>query len=153
MGVDGGGIFSENSSLTVQSCEFSLNFSTEWYDGGGAIYYQGDPDNPELWLSIVDCTFEDNWCAYQGGAIKLDSAFYFIRDTLIHGNTAGYAGGGLWISGSSGTLVNTEMTGNFSEDDMSSYNGGGCVYLSEGECRMENCLITGNESCSSGGVD
>jgi predicted outer membrane repeat protein len=84
---DGGAIYNNGGTLTLESCIFSGNrvmtLSTSYYgNGGGAICSNNT-------LTIRGCTFYGNTSNYRGGAVYFSSSGTLtLTGNLFYGNTA-----------------------------------------------------------------
>jgi predicted outer membrane repeat protein len=84
----------EGRTVTLESCIFSGNRTSDTYANGGAIYKVGSGT-----LNVKGCTFYDNRAGYYGGAIYLGAGTLTLAGNLFYGNTANsgpvvYRGGG-----------------------------------------------------------
>ena len=115
----GGGIecLDVSSALTITDSTLNTNAASYYY--GGAI----DADNCELELDEVG--FDGN-SAVRGGAIYIDSSFDAV-DVDITNSSVSYAGGGIYLTLSSGESCT--MSGGSIEDNSAGSYGGG-VYAS-----------------------
>ena len=77
------------------------------------------------------------WSAYLGGSLT-------VNNCVIAGNTAAYAGGGIFFSGGSLTLNNSVLSGNSAGS-----NGGGIA--NHGTMTVSNCTFSGNSAHGFGG--
>jgi hypothetical protein len=153
----GGAIFCHWSSPTIRNCIISNNDADYW--GGGGIYCTYSS------LIISNTIFEDN-SGHHGGGILCDYSNILIDGCIFNGNRA-YSGGGIFIRyNSSGTIVNSAITGNnrtgincfeskLTFDGCVIANnrggGGGGVWASKSDVNFRNCLIAENYSTHYGG--
>jgi hypothetical protein len=152
----GGGIYSSNSSLTIERNDIHNNIG----GGGGGIYIDGGS------CEIIDNTIEHNTKlgenASSGGGIYCSSGTHTIRGNTINGNYGGN-GGGIYIEGSG--LVEDNIISNNEADyagpmvaaqgiasppDQPAGFGGG-IYCS-GAITVSGNRITGNNSFCGGGI-
>lgn len=167
-----GGIVQKNTSNRVEDEAYKQIYSA----GGGILAYAGSTVN----LSN-DATVAENSAAEIGGGISLGSNQAGATNTLnmtggiIDGNTAGAAGGGLFIQGglsngtqskayiSAGQIINNKMDGSGITDNRF---GGGGIYVNgvanpwnyqgntyygaNGELHLTNVLINDNTSTLQG---
>ncbi len=96
--LNGGGIYSEFSSVSIDACVFTDNYAAQ---NGGAIYFGDLGDAAPLdyaGTSITNCSFEGNK-GYYGGAVYSDGASPSISNSQFISN--GYDLGFSGINGSS----------------------------------------------------
>ena len=94
----------------VERCAFQSNLST---DDGGALFLR-DPD-----VRILESSFDGNLTNDQGGAIRTNGAGTVEVDACSFvGNTAGVAGGGLWIASSVAVSVKDSLFDENAPDDV-----------------------------------
>lgn len=99
---------------------------------------------------VTDNTITNNDAPALGGGLAISGGVQTVDNNTLQDNTAGFAGGGAWLapagSGSSVSLTNSTISGNFT----AGYGGG--VYLSGyyGDpgvpLTIANCTISGNEN-------
>ena len=109
----GGGMYLDDSSLTVSSCTFTTNSAT--YYGGGM--YILDSSSPV----VANCVFQDNTASqFHGGGICCWNSSPIIVNNTIVNNTTDDNGGGIYASPtSSPTITNNIIVSN------TATNGGG----------------------------
>jgi hypothetical protein len=99
---DGGGIYNDHGTLTVEACTISDNGALEF---GGGIY--NDAGDGEAVLEITDSTISDNFSVGTGGGIDNDgtlgNAHLKIVKSTMDGNSS--TGGG-------GIINTTNLSGN-----------------------------------------
>jgi len=162
-GGNGGGV-SANGALTIErslvtgnrsgsggvagaviSCGgmFCYSFAGNAGDGGGVIVTDGS-------LNLVATTVQGNQSPdWAGGVYCHHNSTCTIRDTTIVGNSAGFRGGGLTVTGASttATVTNTTVSGN----TVSAVNGmGGGVSGFSGALLLEFVTVAGNSASASG---
>lgn len=129
----GGAIFSRGP-MTLHDVIFSRNMAGAQ---GGAIYSEGD-------LTIQQSELYLNEAGRDGGAIVSTQAFTMTR-SLVDQNTSIGRGGGIWIDGGSGTIVQSAITANRArEDNGQSISGQGGGIYSNGDLTIENTTISSN---------
>ncbi|MHC4500051.1 MAG: lamin tail domain-containing protein, partial [Planctomycetota bacterium] len=128
----GGGMYNDQGSPTVTSCEFSLN-SARICGAGMYNYFSGV-------IIISDCTFSDNSAGYEGGAIFNWISDPILTNSVFSGNTAGGDGGGMFTNHGFATLGNCT----FSENTADRYGGG--IYNAKlyDDVVLTNCIFWGN---------
>lgn len=162
----GGGIFiSRSSSVSINISTITENTST--LVGGGINIYQSDD------VSINNSTVSGNTALVSnGGGISVGqtnqddagSENFLINSSTVsnnvalntsrlQGSTIGGSGGGIYISGSSGIIINSTISGNFANRDR--YAGGGIGTSSGTSVNLYSSTIVNNRSIvsrpSSGG--
>ena len=161
----GGGIYSEQSSITVYETEFKEN---EGYFGGGVgisntmeavflncrfldnsagygagiLTYSGGAD-------LFGCEFSNNISTYSGGGLYDDANTRIsMRDCMFESNSAGGDSGGVYIGCNtySDCILDSCIIRN-----NSAVNAGGLQIASPGVCQVNNCIIEDNAASSNGG--
>ncbi|MBZ0266756.1 right-handed parallel beta-helix repeat-containing protein, partial [bacterium] len=135
---DGGGVFTQQSSLSATLCVFRENSS----GAGGGGFYSFDED-----VSILNgCTFVGN-SSEAGGGAYLETSFARIIDCEFTGNTADN-GGALFISlYSVPELKGCTFTGNGA-----SPHSGGAIDCWQSTLSVEDCEFRGNTATLDGGA-
>jgi hypothetical protein len=133
---NGGGMFNQNSSPTIQNCHFLINRGSTGSYGGGM--YNDATSNPTL----TNCTFTGN-SAREGGAIfnQASNKVTITNCTFSSnsGSTAAIVGGTLILSNS--TFAN----------NISSIGNGGAIRIGTNST-FTNCLFSGNQIVGLGGA-
>lgn len=127
----GGGLFIQDSQLTVRNCTFAGNYA--WR--GGAVSVENSTPR------IEDCYFFNNDAEQSGGAIytlaggapKIVGCDFYVNEA--HAN---YGGAIANSEGNNGIAVNCRFMSNRANW------GGGGVYTSNGNFTVTNCTFTGN---------
>lgn len=156
--------------------------SLQFIRGGGVTTVAGgaietsDGNNPTNinQIDIIDCTFEDNVCSFEGGAIfneyskatVINSIFknnngglyggavatisgsLVAVNTVIASNDCGGAGGGLYFFGSSGKVINCTITKNHSGDVA-----GGIQLENNSQLDLSNSIVVSNSAQNGTGPD
>lgn len=136
----GGAATTLSGLLEVTRSTFSGN-STAF--SGGALYERHG-------ATITDSTFSNNSAARQGGAIQAN-LFMVVSGSTFVGNTSVREGGAVGQVSNKGMLfVNSTFSGN--QVTGSSSNGGGAIFLDDGDVTIVNCTITGNSANVNGGI-
>jgi VCBS repeat-containing protein len=110
----GGGIsiVGAASTLTLINSTVSANATSVGADGqGGGVYF----DSSGGILTLVNSTISGNRAVAigtSGGGLRIANATAYIYNSTIVGNTASGAGGGVTMSATMSTLVNTVVAGN-----------------------------------------
>jgi predicted outer membrane repeat protein len=83
LATDYGAAIRNSGTLTLESCIFSGNRTTENYASGGAVYSTNT-------LTIRGCTFYNNSSSYYGGAVDFSASgkTLTLEGNLFYGNTA-----------------------------------------------------------------
>ncbi len=131
---DGGGMYNNNSNPTVTNCTFSGNTADN--DGGGMYNNNSSP-------KVVNCTFSGN-TASNGGGMHNDNSSPTVANCTFSGNTAGF-GGGVYNNSYSPTVVNCTFSGNTADMD------GGGMYNYDCSPTVVNCTFSGNTANVDGG--
>ncbi|MCL2006184.1 MAG: autotransporter domain-containing protein [Planctomycetaceae bacterium] len=164
---NGGAIFSESSSITINDrAEFSGNSVT--LGGGGAIW--AAVGSVAIGNSAI---FENNTVTYSGGAIYALGDITMNNDAVVEGNTAGTSGGALFSSSgiitlgdrvrfgnnTAGSSIGGAMVANFVTvgtdaefSNNSARSDGGAIYSTNSATIGDRAEFTGNESGASGGA-
>ncbi len=95
-------------------------------------------------------TISNNEATYAGGGVYVggSTASFTMTGGTISNNTSGYFGGGVYVNGGS---TFTMTGGTISNNEATIYYGGG-VYILSGAFIMESGTISNNEASSGGGV-
>ena len=133
-GIQGGGLYSENSSLEVVDCLFTDN--TASHRGGGLGVNSST-------VTVSGCTFIGNEGSHGGGLGLLDSSGLVTR-CIFEDNSVYNAGGGLIITDSDAEIEYCQFTGN-----QASYGGG--LTINDSDIVIRFCTINGNTAENSGG--
>jgi hypothetical protein len=133
----GGGI-NNQGTLTVTSCSFLSNTSTD--DVGGGIANDGT-------LTITNSTFEDNSAAI-GGGIDNEGTLTVTGSTIESNTATDSAGGGIDNEdGGTATITSTTLTSN------SAFSvGGGIFYSGTSPMTVTDCTLSSNTARSGGGI-
>lgn len=166
----GGGILVSNSSMTIENCTFTDNYSA---NGGGAIAHSSGGASSTGVLNILNCTLISNRGGF-GSALYLRGTQSSVIDCNISNNegkaavyidngncimdrcvisenlTAATSMGTLEVGqyGGSASIYNSLFTGNLSE----SYSAIHIYYNSPDENKIWNCTVAGNKTTSSNSV-
>jgi len=105
----GGGMYLNNSSLTVTNCIFTGNLASL---NGGGMYILND-SSP----TVANCIFEDNTvegpsASHGGGIYCWSSGSPTIINNTIANNEANVNGGGIYTATTSPTITNNIIVGN-----------------------------------------
>ncbi len=132
---EGGGIYSVNSSPTIDRCVMVGNLAS--YRGGGLYLHAGRP-------TITNCKITDN-SAGEGGGMHAAFSNFKIADSMVTGNVATqgtYAnyGGGISCSGPAAPqITNCTITGNTAR------NGAGLNESHGSTPNVVQCIVFGNQ--------
>lgn len=174
----GGAILADGENLTVEHSVFLYNeayygggaiaFDTKYIEASGPVgelriddtvffynsaYYNGGAvfvDNAVNVVEITNSTFEDNF-ADKGGAIFFDEVdSVAIADSVLTGNAAREAGGGIFLYSQTGDLdiVGTTIEGS----RMKGGQGGGLFVLEGGDVLIDESTISNNSASDGAGV-
>lgn len=138
-GADGGAIFSQQSTVTIESSTLTDNHGNS---RGGVIY------NVAGSLTVINSTFSNNTArfddAHAGGAIYNAGGTLTVVNSTITGNTGVLYGGGIYSGSAAATIINSTITNN------AAWWGGGLAVT--GEVTVINSIIAGN-TARLGGAD
>ena len=151
---NGGGIYCDNSNLTVINCAIIGNSAR--YNGGG-IYGRNSR------LTISDCTVTAN-SSMSGGGICCGGSWdghwglFTITNCTVTANNS-RSGGGIYCGGE-GTrygpggifrITNCTISGNSADGQSSSYGGG--IYCEDDNIfKLVDCIIAGNTASNGGAI-
>lgn len=90
--IEGGAIYSNLSTVSIESCVFRDNTATE--GGGGAISATGGS------LTIVNSIFINNVASEKGGAVQAMDLVLQVSDETLFRNNKASEGGGVFCAGS-----------------------------------------------------
>jgi hypothetical protein len=127
--VAGGGLYADDLSTTVSSCQF-INNQAEY--GGGIFQNSNDT------LNMSGSTLADNTATDYGGGAYLAGIAYIDNSTFA-GNQAEY-GGGL-ISYTTLTMANCTISTNIAT---ATSDAGGGIYANTGNTTLYNTIVSGN---------
>ncbi len=134
--VNGGGIYCDNSSPSLENITISGN-NAVW---GGGIYCEMD-SNPNLQNVTISGNIADT-----GGGIYCNNSNPSLEYVTVTGNyVSGLDGGGIYCYYSSPSLENVTITDNVSE-----YGGG--LYCYQSSPNLVNVTITGHATSFGGGI-
>ena len=147
---NGGGVFNDQSTLTIASCTISGNqISGE----GGGIHNTGT-------LTLLDSTVSSNQAFFGGGFSMGGGISNTGSMTIINGSVASnfcnIAGGGIWNEGMM-TITDTAISGNEANGGHQPGHGGGIANI--GKLTIQNSVISNNSAepnlydGSGGGID
>eukprot|EP00127_Corallochytrium_limacisporum_P001527 Clim_evm6s64 gene=Clim_evmTU6s64 len=153
------GISTQDNNVTIASCHFQKNFSTE----GGAVVFIGAGGNS---LTIVDSEFYDNDIVSEdtgGTPVQVQGAVVHVRGsqlvvsgrTLFQSNNAGFNGSGGTIylaQGTSNVAFNATFQGGNVEFGENFAGNGGALWLEGRGTLAMTGLFTNNTALESGGA-
>jgi len=125
---DGGGIYNDHATLTINNCAIIGNTAANF---GGGIYSNGGYKIPNAVLSISNSTLSGNSAEQSGGGIFNNGAFsghadLQISNSTVSGNSAVEDGGGIYNAGNAGE--STLEVGNSTFSGNSAQLSGGGIY-------------------------
>jgi predicted outer membrane repeat protein len=144
----GGAIFFEDSpagSPLAVSVEDSL-FLQNSADAGGAIYSSSLTTG-----SINSSHFNNNYASSTGGAISTFNAQISIFNTILENNSAGFDGGGIWVSISPAFIVGNITNSTFNTNSAIIGNGGALYLSASGVAMISSCEFNTNSAISASG--
>lgn len=149
---EGGGLWNSGTgTMTVERSTISGNRASgaEATMGGGGLFQEAGPSGK---LTVSRSEVTDNvadGAAGSGGGILNDQGTLVVERTLVQGNRAVRAGGGIEANVGSTTLGRTDLTGNATGDGPG--NGGGLHLTGAGTVTIERGSVTGNRATNDGG--
>lgn len=170
---DGGGMYVDESNLTLTSCTITDNTAEGTPDEGDNYYYSygGGAYVDESTLTVNGCTISGNSSGYYGGGMYIDDGSAMtLSGGTIEGNIA-HNGGGLYIDSSELTMTSGKIINNIAQpgivDDEpdvenNGWGGGVCLYTDEYDdeydenhatFNFKGGEISGNTAYYGGGVD
>lgn len=129
--LTGGGLYAENTNLTINNCQVTKNFVNNGLGGGICT------NNANVTINNTTIDFNTN-LAGLGGGIYMNFGSLFMNNCTVFGNRAAI-GGGL-DKATIGNVVITNCT--FAYDTADDVAGG--IYINLGNIEANNTLITGN---------
>ena len=163
---NGGAVYSDNSQLKVDGCNFKQNLAGEH---GGAILSYGDyveikassfQENSSLaggavsiegsksigtQAMIQGSEFTNNTGSYYGGGVNCFDITVTVADCIIQNNHSGY-GGGIEFEKATAHLSHCQLLNNYAER-----NGGGLTCDKDMGSFLTHCAITHNTAGEKGG--
>ncbi len=147
--AEGGGLWnSAVGTMTVTDSQFRGNTASgpAADQGGGALFNDGGS------LTVEDSSIRDNdadGTSGSGGGILNNTGELSVTSTLISGNSATRAGGGIEAVAGTTTLQHVTLKGN--DTGPNPGNGGGLHLTGMGTVDIDNSSVTGNRAASEGG--
>ncbi|MDO4586065.1 MAG: choice-of-anchor Q domain-containing protein, partial [Planctomycetia bacterium] len=138
---NGGGIYVETGSLTLQSSLLSNNSA----ELGGAIYSSAKK------LTLTNCSVFDN-AAVDGGGIYNASGALNLTNCLLYANSATSYGGGIYLSSGDLTLTNNTVAENYGFDGVGIYNQSGTLTLYNSIVALNKPTISGDDIYNNAGT-
>ena len=114
---NGGAVYINDGKFRCENCLFGSNKSL---DHGGAVYVESDSE-----VSFEGCTFTGNRAEGYAGAVYCNSSDGTRLSGVYKNNSAGRAGGAIFINGDRVSIQDAEITGNTTGEK------GGGVYVDE----------------------
>lgn len=138
----GGGIYGNDSSLTLTNSTVSKNWAFSGY--GGGIYTISST------LNLTDSTISENEALLVGGIYSDSGSTSTLTNSIVSKNEACY-GGGICASNSTLQLINSTVSENsaFLYDVGVNYGGG--MIIGDSTVTLTNSTISGNEAINDGG--
>jgi subtilisin-like proprotein convertase family protein len=141
-GRDGGGVYQKNGGLIVSTSTISGN---QGRVGGGV--------NATTTTATFDRSTISGNTGFTGGGIVSAQSTTTILNSTVSGNSATNLGGGMWanvIVGNPLMILNSTITRNTSNSDISGGGSGGGIYFGPGTgaVTMRNSIIAGNTDFS-----
>lgn len=137
---DGGAIRALDAELSVEQVRFA---NSDASGNGGAIYSSGGT------LTLDTSTFTHNK-AFYGGAIYVDGGSLTADIPFIANNEASANGGGIYLRGSTSSLVGNGGGGGWVDDNSAAIDGGG-LFIAGGTVQISGLAIDHNSAQRDGG--
>ena len=134
---DGGAIYAEDASITLEEVTVIANTAT---GDGGAVWMSGGS------LTMIDIDLQENVAGGSGGALSLTGVDLLDTDSLYLNNEAGLSGGAVWSDGGTVSMSSSRLWNNTSGGS-----GGGIYAAALTSSQLSNLWFHGNEAVSSGG--
>jgi CSLREA domain-containing protein len=131
----GGGILSDDDTVSITRCSLSENRSGGLV-GGGAVY------NASGTLILNRTTVSDNSSDFGGGICN--GGDLTLANSTVSGNEATFGGGGLHNAGGTASLSNVTITDNLADRYGDGSGDGGGIYRNGGTVTIKNTLVAGN---------
>ena len=139
---NGGGIFSDSSTVTIDNSTLSGNNGDSGNGYGGGVYARGST------VTITNSTVADNTTGYYGGGVYSTRGEITIANSTFSGNnTIVYNGGGLYAGNSTTTITNSTFSNN-----SSNYTGGAIQFRGNAAITVNNSTLSGNSGSEGGGI-
>ncbi|MDH5727818.1 MAG: CSLREA domain-containing protein [Gammaproteobacteria bacterium] len=131
-----------NSPVYVFNSQINLNQAS--HSGGG--FHLGGALATDTLINLNDCDFTSNSASVYGGAIYSQSALTLYKSS-VHGNSAGFAAGGLYLTRDShieySTLSENIAQNTIITQDLNAY--GGAIYFNgAANLLLSNSTLSGN---------
>jgi filamentous hemagglutinin family protein len=136
---NGGGIFADNSTVTVNGGSIDSNIAS---NNGGGIYTTNGTK-----LDITNVTVKGNFAnVFNGGGIFADNSTVTVNGGSIDSNIASNDGGGIFADNSTVTVNGGSIDSNIASND-----GGGIFAFNNSNVSITNAAINKNEAQIGGG--
>ncbi len=133
------------TGINLNTANLTMNTDTVMDNHHGGIFINGGQ------IYINDSTVADNSTGQDGGGIYgTDLIYASILRMAIWGNTADRQGGGLFLNGAAGSLM--ELSNITIHGNRAGVSGGG-LYAESGRIELNNLTITQNVAGGAGGID
>ena len=132
--ADGGGIYCENASPTINNTTIKNNFA---YAYGGAAFIYSNSCSPVM----KNITLLNNLANEGGGGIWIMEANLTITNGLFLFNRNNVAGGAIYNTNATISLKNVTIANNYAK-----YNGGGIYNENNATTNLYNCILWSNST-------
>jgi len=137
-GSEGGGLYIDDGSPTIQNCVFEYN--SGWNAGG--VFVSGDSP------AFHNCLFQQN-AGRNGGALEAFGGRTTLTACSFVANEGGYGAAALFVGGEPMLLGCMFVGSHAAADD---YGQGGGILASAAALTMANCTFEGNSADAEGGA-
>ena len=131
-GINGGGIYNNRSTVTLNQCTVAGNFAEGINAVGGGIY------NNFGTVNLNQCTLIGNSAPF-GGGIGNNVGSAALNQCTVTGNNSSEVGGGIYLDLGSVSVNQSTIAGNYGY-----YYGGGIYNL--GSASISNSIVAGNSA-------
>jgi hypothetical protein len=145
-GRDGGGVWTDDGSITTISLSSITNNVGGANDDGGGIYNEG---TTTVSKSTVSQNTGSGASFFGAGIANRNGGVLKVFHSTLHDNISPGRGGGIFSDGASVSMINDTIVNNTSLGSL----GGGGVRVTGGDLRINSSTITGNVDASGNGTN
>jgi hypothetical protein len=143
---NGGGLYASGGPLVLLDSEFSGN--TAGSNGGGAYIQQGAP-------TITGCLFDGNTATLLDGGglhVAAGGSGVLIQGSSFAGNSAGDDGGGAFLNGLDGNVLQNVFADNAANTGDNGWGGGVIIHQPSGLLIFSNNIVNANMAGEGAGL-